>query len=94
VNTDLDHAVYDLLTPARHVIDRHGNDGDHRCRGCGRAWPCFELGTAIKALDLVLRVHLAARREPDHRPGPQRRPRGPTTWASTDRTCPPGAQPS
>lgn len=83
MSTDLDQAVYALLTPARFVIDRHGNDGGHTCRSCGRPWPCFELGTAIEALDLVLRVHVAARREPDHRSGPQRPPRGPTTRAPT-----------
>ena len=62
---DLDQAVYALLTPARFVIDRHRNDGNHRCRCCGEPWPCFDLGTAIGALDLVLRVHVAGRRQPN-----------------------------
>ena len=61
----LDQAVYALLTPARGVIDRHGDNGAHRCRSCGLPWPCFDLGTAIGALDLVLRVHVAARNQPD-----------------------------
>ena len=61
----LDQAVYALLTPARGVIDRHGDNGAHRCRSCGLPWPCFDLGTAIGALDLVLRVHVAARNRPD-----------------------------
>jgi hypothetical protein len=67
VSADLDQAVYGLLTPARHIIDRHGNDGTNSCRTCGLCWPCFELGTAIEALDLVLRVHVAARRQSDCR---------------------------
>jgi hypothetical protein len=65
VSTHLDQAVYALLTPARGVIDRHGDNGAHNCRSCGLPWPCFELGTAIGALDLVLRVHVAARDQPD-----------------------------
>jgi hypothetical protein len=65
VNAHLDQAVYALLTPARGVIDRHGNDGAHTCRSCGLPWPCFELGTAIGALDLVLRVHVASRTHSD-----------------------------
>jgi hypothetical protein len=68
MTADLDQAVFALLTPVRFVIDRHGNDGNHRCRCCGTSWPCFELGTAIAALDLVLRVHVAARRHPDSEP--------------------------
>ena len=47
------------------MIDRHGDDGAHSCRSCGLPWPCFELGTAIGALDLVLRVHVAALTHPD-----------------------------
>jgi len=70
VSADLDQAVYALLTPVRFVIDRHGNDGSDRCRTCRLWWPCFDLGTAIGALDLVLRVHVAARRQPDRRPQP------------------------
>jgi hypothetical protein len=77
VSADLDRGVYALLTSARHVIDQHGNDGEHTCRGCGRSWPCFELGTAIEELDLVLRVYVAARWVPD--PARQRRPRRPTS---------------
>jgi hypothetical protein len=65
MSADLEQAIYRLLTPTRFVIDRHGNDGHHHCRSCGAHWPCFELGTAIAALDLVLRVHVAARRQPD-----------------------------
>ena len=65
MNAHLDQAVYALLTPARGVIDRHGDDGAHICRSCGLPWPCFELGTAIGALDLVLRVHVAARTHSD-----------------------------
>jgi hypothetical protein len=82
VSADLDQAVYALLTPVRFVIDRHGNDGSDRCRTCGLWWPCFELGTAIEALDLVLRIHVAGRRQPDHRSQPQRRPPVPT-WGPT-----------
>jgi hypothetical protein len=82
VSADLDQAVYGLLTPARFVIDRHGNDGSDCCRTCGMWWPCFELGTAIEALDLVLRVHVAARRPPDRRPQARRRPPVPT-WGPT-----------
>jgi hypothetical protein len=65
VNAHLDQAVYALLTPARGVIDRHGDDGAHTCRSCGLPWPCFELGAAIGAPDLVLRVHVAARTHSD-----------------------------
>ena len=85
VNAYLDQAVYALLTPARGVIDRHGNNGAHNCRSCGLPWPCFELGTAIGALDLVLRVHVAARTTPrpprrDHadRRAADHRPANPT----------------
>jgi hypothetical protein len=70
VSAYLDQAVYALLTPARGVIDRHGDNGAHSCRSCGLPWPCFELGTAIGALDLVLRVHVAARNHPDDNPAP------------------------
>jgi hypothetical protein len=56
VSTELDQAVYTLLTPASHVIDRHPNDGSNRCRRCGTPWPCFDFNTALGALDLVLRV--------------------------------------
>jgi hypothetical protein len=83
VSADLDQTVYALLTPVRFVIDRHGNDGSDRCHTCGMSWPCSELGTAIEALDLVLRVHVAARRQqPDRRLPPQRRPPRPT-WGPT-----------
>lgn len=61
MSAHLDQAVYALLTPARFVIDQHGRDEHHLCRRCGNAWPCFEMGTAIGALDLVLRVHVATR---------------------------------
>jgi hypothetical protein len=64
--------------PARVVIDRHGNDGGHTWRSCGLTWPCFELGTAIGALDLVPRVHVVARQQPHPLPGPQRTPPGST----------------
>jgi hypothetical protein len=63
VSADLDQAVYALLAPARFVINQHGRDDHHHCRRCGTPWPCFEMGTAIEALDLVLRVHVAARNQ-------------------------------
>jgi hypothetical protein len=63
VSADLDQAIYALLPPTQRIIERHGNDGNHRCRWCRRPWPCFELDTAIEALDLVLRVHVAARNQ-------------------------------
>jgi hypothetical protein len=62
MSAELDQAIYELLNPARSVINQHGRDDDHRCRRCRLPWPCFELGTAIGALDLVLRVHGAARK--------------------------------
>jgi hypothetical protein len=65
MSAGLDGAVYTLLTPVREVIDRHSKGGGGECRCCKVAWPCFEVGTAIAALDLVLRVHVAARRQPD-----------------------------
>ena len=64
MNAHLDQAVYALLTPARSVINRHGDNGAHSCRSCGLPWPCFEFGTALGALDLVLRVHVALRNQP------------------------------
>lgn len=70
MSPELDAAVYALLTPTRGVIDRHRNDGRHRCSCCGGPWPCFDPDTAIGALDLVLRVHAAARHQPDATPGP------------------------
>jgi hypothetical protein len=50
-----------LRTPAREVIARHPNDGGNQCRRCGTAWPCFDFNTALGAIDLVLRVHVADR---------------------------------
>jgi hypothetical protein len=61
VSQELDDAVYELLTPARAVIGNHIKDGRDYCRRCGAPWPCFEMSTAIGALDLVLRVHAARR---------------------------------
>lgn len=64
MSADLDEAVYALLTPTRLVINQHGRDANRRCRSCGVPWPCFEMGTAIEALDLILRVHVKARNQP------------------------------
>jgi hypothetical protein len=88
VSADLDQAVYALLTPTRMVIDQHGNDGGHTCRSCGLSWPCFELGTAIAALDLVLRVHVAGRNQPGPRQGQQRRSPGSTGWPTSAASVP------
>jgi hypothetical protein len=65
MSADLEEAVYALLTPTQGVIDRHGKDVHGECRCCKVAWPCFEMSTAIRALDLVLRVHADSRRQPD-----------------------------
>ncbi|MBL8926941.1 MAG: hypothetical protein JNM77_11980 [Pseudonocardia sp.] len=61
MSADLDEAVYTLLTPARGVLARHPRDERHQCRRCREPWPCFEIDTAIQALDLVIRVHAASR---------------------------------
>lgn len=61
MSADLDQAVYTLLTPARMVIEGHGRDDGHQCPQCREPWPCFEITTAIAAIDLVLRVHVAGR---------------------------------
>ena len=51
----LDQAVYALLTPARGVIDRHGDNGAHSCRSCGLVEPsCWALCAQSWALDQFL----------------------------------------
>jgi hypothetical protein len=63
MSADLDQAAYTLLTPARRIIEGHSRNERHLCCICHEPWPCFEANTAIQALDLVLRVHIAARGE-------------------------------
>lgn len=68
VSQELDNTVYELLTTARAVIYRHIKDGRNHSRRCGNPRQCFEMGTAIGALDLILRLHPPLGEPPTSRP--------------------------
>lgn len=68
VSHELDKTVYELLTTARAVIDRISRTAATTAAAAANPRQCFEMGTAIGALDLILRLHPPLGEPPTSRP--------------------------